>query len=119
MSGCGYQGYEFGARYMDSICVDGVLYDADDCDNDGCLFEPLVCYPCPLCNQLEAMHSYADDWLESLDNKWPRYSAWHLVMDIRRNRGAKSIPLLWFIVLRAWRELRSRDARFYVRRWFA
>jgi len=29
---CDYQGYEFGARYPDSVCVDGRLLDADNCD---------------------------------------------------------------------------------------
>lgn len=24
---CGYQGYEFGAHYLDSICCDGYLWE--------------------------------------------------------------------------------------------
>ena len=29
---CDYQGHEFGASYLDSICIDGFLWDADACD---------------------------------------------------------------------------------------
>lgn len=32
---CGYQGYEFGAHYPDSICCDGYLWDADSGDEMG------------------------------------------------------------------------------------
>lgn len=31
---CGYQGYEFGAHYLDSICSDGYLWDADSGDGN-------------------------------------------------------------------------------------
>ena len=33
--GCNYQGYEFGASYPDSVCIEGRLWDADYCDNDA------------------------------------------------------------------------------------
>lgn len=36
---CNYQGYEFGAgRYPDSVCMDGRLLDADQCDAEGNIF---------------------------------------------------------------------------------
>lgn len=46
---CGYQGYEFGASYPDSMCIDGLLWDADSGDGDGYL----TCggeIPCPRCS---------------------------------------------------------------------
>ena len=54
---CDYQGYEFGAGYYpDSICIDGYLYDTDDCDNEGRINmkEDEVKIPCPKCNTEEA-----------------------------------------------------------------
>lgn len=51
---CDYQGYEFGAHYLDSVCIEGYLWDADS-GNPG---EPLECggdIPCPQCNH--------DNWL--------------------------------------------------------
>jgi len=48
---CNYQGYEFGAgSYPDSVCIDGKLYDADDCDDEGNLYEPGEDIPCPMCD---------------------------------------------------------------------
>jgi hypothetical protein len=46
MSVCDYQGYEFGAGfYPDSICIDGQLFDADNCDDQGDLYEPAEYIP--------------------------------------------------------------------------
>lgn len=54
--GCNYQGHEFGARdYPDSMCVRGRLYDADNCDGKGQLYEPAEYIPCPMCNREEAV----------------------------------------------------------------
>lgn len=108
---CNYQGYEFGAGYLDSYCVDGRLYDADD------EYEPLDHRPCPQCQPLAAMHSYADSWVGT-DAKWPRYSAWHLVMDIRRNRDLRTTPLVAWLAVRLWHELMGR--RWWrVKLWFS
>lgn len=49
-SGCGYQGYEFGAAYPDSTCYGGKLYDDDNCDGEGNLYKPLDEIPCPMCH---------------------------------------------------------------------
>lgn len=103
--GCGYQGYEFGAGYMDSICCDGRLLDADNCDEHGQLYDDGCDLPCPGCRPLDAMHRYADDNAHDPDTRWPRYSAWHLVMDIRRNRGMKTIPLILWLLVRAYHEV--------------
>jgi len=54
---CGYQGHEFGANYPDSVCVEGRLFDADNCDEKGLLYEPLDFIPCPQCNH--------DEWIEA------------------------------------------------------
>lgn len=45
---CGYQGYEFGGGYLDSVCLDGLLYDADSGDDDGLLTVGGE-IPCPRC----------------------------------------------------------------------
>jgi len=48
--GCGYQGFEFGARsYPDSFCCGGRLYDADDIE------EPMEEIPCPNCRENDAI----------------------------------------------------------------
>lgn len=39
----------FGASYPDACCIDGYLYDMDDCV-DGCLCEMQEKHPCPFCN---------------------------------------------------------------------
>jgi hypothetical protein len=77
--GCGYQGYEYGAgTYPDSICVDGLLFDADDCDNDGNLYVPEEEMPCPICDKKGAIAFW-----RQRGNK----NAKALIEDIRRNRG--------------------------------
>lgn len=58
MSGCGYHGFDFGARYLDSVCIDGQLFDADSCDDDGNLLEPSEYIACPQCNH--------ESWLADL-----------------------------------------------------
>lgn len=62
-AGCGYQGREFGAQYLDSECFGGRLYDMDNCDNDGNIFEPAEYIPCPNCNHAEALKG----WLEEAE----------------------------------------------------
>lgn len=52
---CGYQGHEFGASYPDSICVDGRLFDGDNCDGNGNLYEPAEHIPCPRCQRQKAV----------------------------------------------------------------
>jgi hypothetical protein len=47
---CGYQGYEFGAAYPDSLCCDGLLWDADSCDEPGGGLSVGGDIPCPRCN---------------------------------------------------------------------
>ena len=60
---CTYQGYEFGAVYLDSVCIDGRLYDADSCDDQGRLYEPDEDIPCPLCRPKEATRWWARQFI--------------------------------------------------------
>jgi len=100
---CGYQGYEFGAgSYPDSVCIDGVLFDADACDVNGNLFDTERHIPCPMCRPAEAI----EYWTEQNSSSWEddedqedeaahdaraRAAAVSLVTDIRRNRGVEFI----------------------------
>src|SRR5574343_875033 len=45
---CDYCGHEFGANYLDSVCIDGYLWDADSCAADG--FTHGGEWACPRCN---------------------------------------------------------------------
>lgn len=59
---CGYQGYEFGAHYPDSICCDGYLWDADSgygkwLDNGGSI-------PCPNCQREAWLDYYREEIID-------------------------------------------------------
>lgn len=92
--GCQYQGYEFGARYPDSVCIDGRLLDADDCDDHGNLYDHENDIPCPMCRPREAVIYYFTshgDWFENRTERVLALSrAKSLVADIRKNRGVES-----------------------------
>ena len=87
--GCGYQGYEFGAgSYPDSMCYGGRLYDADNCDGDGRLYEPGEDIPCPMCRPKDAIDYWTDrNYLSGSTKVAARKAAHSLVKDIRQNRG--------------------------------
>ncbi len=101
---CNYQGYEFGASYPDSVCMDGRLFDADNCDAQGGLYEPGEEIPCPMCKRDEAVKW----WTERMgcSSKWwtdgrrggdmsyseRRKEAAALVADIRKNRKNGTEP---------------------------
>lgn len=59
-NGCGYEGNDFGAHYPDSKCYGGRLYDLDNCDGDGNLYEPSSYIPCPECNHDEWREQFKD-----------------------------------------------------------
>lgn len=91
--GCGYQGYEFGASYPDSICVAGYLWDADNCNEKQELYEPTEEIPCPMCHPRLAERYWTSrielsgkSFLES------RKAAKALVADIRKNRKNGTEP---------------------------
>ena len=50
---CNYEGKDYGANYIDAQCIDGYLYDLDDCDEHGNLYENDCNIPCPKCNTSE------------------------------------------------------------------
>ena len=88
--GCGYQGYEFGASYSDSMCCGGRLYDADNCDGDGNLYEPAEEIPCPICHQRKAVEYWTNrNRLSGCSQEEASKAAKSLVTDIRQNRGLK------------------------------
>lgn len=59
---CGYQGYEFGAHYPDSLCCDGYLWDADSGDEMG--MDNGGDIPCPLCNRKNWLSYYREEIIE-------------------------------------------------------
>jgi hypothetical protein len=91
--GCGYQGYEFGAAYPDSLCCGGKLYDADACDDRGNLYEPLEDIPCPMCHPKKAVEYWTQQNLNA-GKPLIRASALArcLVADIRKNRKNGTEP---------------------------
>lgn len=88
-NGCDYQGYEFGAgTYPDSVCMDGKLYDADDCDNQGNLYEQQEDIPCPVCRPADAIDYHTrQNRLRGASRAAARKAAKSLVADILKNRG--------------------------------
>lgn len=58
---CNYQGHEFGAHYPDSVCIDGRLFDADRCDDEGNLYEPMDWIACPQCNHAQWLADQRDE----------------------------------------------------------
>lgn len=89
--GCGYQGYEFGATYPDSECFGGRLYDMDNCDSKGNIYEPTEDIPCPMCREKEAVAYWADRFPE-LPTREALRSARTLIADIRNNRKNGTEP---------------------------
>lgn len=65
-TGCGYQGYEFGARYPDSECFGGRLYDMDNCNDNGFIYEPCDYKSCPMCRRKDAIAEYKEENLFSV-----------------------------------------------------
>jgi len=62
---CEYQGYEFGAPYPDSMCIDGVLQDADS-DYDTTEDNPI---PCPVCRTKDAISYWKERFIWGSDCK--------------------------------------------------
>lgn len=91
---CGYQGYEFGAPYPDSICVDGRLYDADNCDDNGALYEPGDDIPCPMCYPKAAIAYWKQQNLMGTrgSKRNAARAARSLVRNIRMNRQNGTEP---------------------------
>ena len=60
--GCDYTGNDFGARYIDSCCIDGFLWDLDSGDSDSLSIGGDI--PCPECNHEEWIESQVKDDIE-------------------------------------------------------
>lgn len=87
---CNYQGYEFGAgRYPDSVCIDGRLLDADNCDGRGNLYDNEEDIPCPLCRPTAAVSYWAEQHLMigDVDHEEALAMATSRVIGIREKRG--------------------------------
>ena len=87
---CDYQGYEFGAgSYQDSVCIDGRLLDADNCDGDGNLYDNEEDIPCPMCRPTESVSYRAEQHLMfgDVDHDEALAMATSRVIGIRANRG--------------------------------
>ncbi len=76
--GCDYQGSEFGAYYLDSVCIEGYLWDADsgDATVDGWNYTFGGDLPCPKCNHAawreQWAESYCNDAYErASEHEWP------------------------------------------------
>jgi hypothetical protein len=91
---CNYQGYEFGAAYPDSVCIDGRLFDADNCDNNGNLYDNEEDIPCPICRRADAVQWHAErNYGNGCTKKAALKAARHLVADIINNRKTGNFPL--------------------------
>lgn len=53
MTGCDKQFYYGTDQYPDCRCIDGYLWDDDDCDEQGNLYRPDESIPCPFCHPEE------------------------------------------------------------------
>jgi len=62
MKGCNRQFYYGTPAYPDYRCIDGYLWDDDDCDDKGNLYKPIESIPCPFCQPDE----YEKEELERL-----------------------------------------------------
>jgi len=62
LKGCGYQGYEFGARNLpDSICCGGRLIEIDNCDGESkCDLDEI---PCPVCREEESIGYWIEQFI--------------------------------------------------------
>jgi hypothetical protein len=82
---CDFMGQDFGARYPDSVCIDGYLWDADsgnaDPSGEGWLYDSGGEIPCPSCNEKTAA-KYADkplkeirEYVARMKEKWGTFGA--------------------------------------------
>ena len=100
---CGYTGYDFGAGYEDSICIDGFLWDADSYE-DGLLTSGGE-IPCPSCS--------TDAWLafmiENELEQWSDRSSQAEGIEAIVRRALKENPTAAVIALRALPPFEAED----------
>lgn len=110
---CDYQGYEFGAHYLDSVCCDGYLWDADAYE-DGMLTNGGD-MPCPKCNRAGWMAYYRDEIIECGNEeadrrrgpRFVKYGGYPAV--IRQDRHAVRTIKRW--LRRGWYQGRKYNAK--------
>lgn len=54
----------WGASYPDAYCVNGKLYDLDNCDENGNLYEPFDDVPCPFCRTEDFIELDPFGWVD-------------------------------------------------------
>lgn len=96
---CDYQGHDFGAHYLDSVCINGQLFDADHCDGDGNLYEPMEFKACPQCNHGQWLNDQRDEieemgWIAAEDGKPARANPFR-TMKIRYPRDRRRYVRWW------------------------
>lgn len=60
-TGCGYEAPFFGAHYPDGICIDGLMWDLDSCDEPGGGLSSGGDVPCPACNTEQYLRRAKED----------------------------------------------------------
>jgi hypothetical protein len=88
---CPYQGYEFGANYLDSVCIGGKLWDADSGHgtDEGWMYDSGGEKPCPLCRFKLAVAELAKEMRDEFYNKYKRSTRnpkWHFNEACRKLR---------------------------------
>lgn len=58
---CNYEGKDFGANYQDSQCINGKLFDLDNCDENGNLYDNDDYMPCPKCQTWGYVNQHFDE----------------------------------------------------------
>lgn len=113
MLGCDYQGREFGAHYLDSVCIEGYLWDADsgDSSGDGWIYTNGGDLPCPQCNHSEWREYHCesvinDAWGDMAEGVWP----------FHRPRFKRDMVWMWSLQMLgviewAWYELKQKVKR--------
>lgn len=64
----------FGGYYPDARCIDGYLYDLDNCDENGNLYDyPNEQIPCPFCNKELFIERCGEDMYEAIKSWVERF----------------------------------------------
>lgn len=101
--GCSYAGYDFGAGYQDSTCIDGYLWDADSCDEPGGPLYEGGDIPCPRCNTIRFLERALGEVKDggcgmSMTTPWCAAIVWeHAVKKALRENSA--IAKAWLAAL--------------------
>lgn len=94
---CSYQGHEFGAHYLDSVCISGYLWDADSGDADCLTIGGEI--PCPECNHKEWLQYDKDGvmekgWIAAEDGE-PRTGNYFKTAELRYEKDRRTLVRWW------------------------